>query len=182
MQPIKQLGKALEELAVDGQYLFAISDFYALFPEMSIPALRVLLARAAKSALLIRFCNGLYLYPKGGYSRGFELYHAAARLREDVFCYLSLESVLSESGVLSQIPLGRITLMTTGRSGIISCGEWGKIEFVHTKKRMESIVSEIQYDKRCKLWRASVKQALRDAQDTHRSLDLIDWEAAREFV
>jgi hypothetical protein len=180
--PIQQLRNTLESLAGQEHYLFTVSDFFQLFPNMSASALRVFLARMAKSGLLTRVCRGVYLYPKAGYSKGFELYHAAARLREDSFCYLSLESVLSEAGIISQIPLGWITLMTGGRSGIISCGKWGSIEFIHTKKTPEKLSAELVYDKRYRLWRASAALALRDMKAAKRPTDLIDWEAAREFI
>ena len=55
--------------------------------------------------------------PEVHYPSDLVLYHAAARLRADALCYLSLESVLSDAGVISQIPINWITLMTSGRSG-----------------------------------------------------------------
>jgi hypothetical protein len=182
MQPIARLAGILETLAGPEHYLFSASDFYQVFPDMSPENLRVLLGRAVKAELLARLCRGIYLYPKSGYQKGFELYHAAARLRDGVFCYLSLESVLSEAGVISQIPLGWITLMTSGRSGIIDCGNWGHIEFIHTKKTPGQLVSFLAYDSRYRLFRASVPLALRDMRSAKRSMDLIDWDAACEAL
>jgi hypothetical protein len=182
MQPISKLKNTLETLAGAEHYLFKASDFRILFAGTSQEALRVLLGRAVKSGLLKRICTGIYLYPRAAYSRGYELYHTAARLREDTFCYLSLESILSEAGILSQIPLNWITLMTGGRSGIINCGDWGHIEFIHTKKKPEQLSSFLNYDYRYKLWRAVPVLALQDMRNAKRSMDLIDWEAAREFV
>jgi hypothetical protein len=132
------------------------------------------------AGLLLRFCRGIYLYPKAGYPKGLELYHAAARLREECFCYLSLESLLSEAGIISQIPLGWITLMTAGRSGIINCGSWGSIEFIHTKRSFEALSSRLFYDKQRRLWRAAPALALEDMRIAKRPMDLIDWDAARE--
>jgi hypothetical protein len=40
----------------------------------------------------------------------------------------------------------------------------------------------LSYDPRCRLWRASVAQALDDMRDARRNLDLIDWNAAHELV
>jgi len=125
---------------------------------------------------------GIYLYPKVSYPRGLELYHTAARLREDCFCYLSLESVLSEAGVISQQMLGWITVITGGRSGTIGCGARGTIEFIHTKKKFETVNRQLCYDARYKLWRASVQLALHDMKSARRPMDLIDWEAANEFI
>ncbi|MHC6204024.1 type IV toxin-antitoxin system AbiEi family antitoxin [Breznakiellaceae bacterium SP9] len=182
MQPIRKLAKVLENLADPEHYFFSVSDFYQLFPDMTLEALRVLLGRAVKSELLARVCRGIYLYPKTGYRKGFELYHAAARLREDTFCYLSLESVLSEAGIISQIPLNWITLMTGGRSGVIPCGKWGHIEFIHTKKSPDLLGSLLVYDSRYRLLRAAVPLALQDMRAAKRSMDLIDWEAVNESI
>jgi hypothetical protein len=182
MQSIQRLKNTLESLANAEQYLFSASDFYQIFPEMTAPALRVLLGRAVKSGTLARICRGMYLYPKAGYSKGFELYHAASRLREESFCYLSLESALSEEGLISQIPLGWITLVTGGRSGIITCGTWGSIEFIHTKKQFDDISALLVYDRRYRLWRATARLALQDMRAAKRSMELVDWEAVHEFV
>jgi predicted transcriptional regulator of viral defense system len=100
MQPIQKLRESLETLTDADHYLFRASDFYPLFPDMTVEALRVLLGRAAKAGLLKRICRGVYCYPRAAYRKGFEIYHTAGLLRDDTFCYLSLESVLSETGAL----------------------------------------------------------------------------------
>ncbi|MDR3249205.1 MAG: hypothetical protein LBT39_10520 [Treponema sp.] len=102
------------------------------------------------------------------------------RSRAESFCYLSLESALSDAGVISQIPLAWVTVMTGGRSGIIPCGRWGSIEYIHTQKRFENIEAFLTYDNRCHLWRASVRLALKDMRVAKRPMDLV--EAAYEFV
>ena len=106
----------------------------------------------------------------------------AARLRDNYFCYLSLESILSEAGVISQIPMGYITLMTNGRSGIINCHKFGKIEFIHTKKPISILRSDIYYNNRYQLWCANVSLAYRDMTDTKRNLDLVDFEVLHELI
>jgi len=162
MQTMQLLKNNLEELSDSEHYLFSVKDFSALFPKKSQAALLVLLGRAVKSGVLERVCRGFYVYPKVRYPKELLLYHLAGRLRADTFCYLSLESVLSENGLISQIPLGCITLMTGGRSGIINCGKYGWIEFTHTKKRPEDIRHLLIYDSRYKLWRANTQLALLD--------------------
>ena len=108
--------------------------------------------------------------------------HTAARLRASHFNYLSLETVLSDAGIISQIPVSRITLMSSGRSNVISCGVYGSIEFVHTRKMAGDLAADLSYDKEVGLWRASCAQAVQDMRDTGRDTGLINWEAAREFV
>jgi len=182
MQPIKSLARILEILADEERYLFTLNDLHGALPEQSKGAFRALVFRAEKDALLARVCRGLYLYPKVNYPSGLLLYHAAARMRADEFNYISLESALSDAGVISQIPMNWITLMSSGRSGVISCGVFGRIEFIHTKRRPENIAKYLVYDERCRLWRASTELALLDMKLTRRSTDLVAGEAVHELV
>lgn len=182
LQPIKQLSVTIESLATVDHYLFTNSDLRAVLPLLSSGAFKVLLSRLVKAGLLERVCRGLYLYPKVNFPRGDLLFHAAARLRSGEFNYITLESVLSDAGVISQILINRITLMTTGRSNLIDCGRWGTIEFVHTSQKPADIQNQLEYDRRCHLWRASVPLAIRDMQATRRNLDLIDWSVVNESL
>jgi predicted transcriptional regulator of viral defense system len=182
MQPIKTLTRVLETLADAEHYLFTLNDLHGATPELGAGAFKALVCRAEKDGILTRICRGLYLYPKVNYQHGLLLYHAAARLRAGEFTYISLESALSDASVISQVPINWITLMTSGRSGIISCGAFGHIEYIHTKRRPENLAVHLTYDTRCHLWRASVKLALMDMNLTRRSTDLIDMEATHEFV
>jgi len=182
MQPIKKLAQLLKGLADDEHYLFTLDDLQGAFPEHSPGAFRALISRAEKDGVLRRVCRGLYLYPGINYTSGLVLYHAAARLRAHEFNYISLESALSDAGVISQIPMNWVTLMTSGRSQILECGDFGTIEFIHTKKQPADLIDQLTYDIRCHLWRASVALAIRDIKAVQRNLDLIDWEAVSEFV
>lgn len=182
MQSIRTLENTLFQLAGPEHYLFTNLDLAAILPDLNNSALNALLGRAHENGIIQRICRGLYLNPRTDYPAGLVLYHAAARLRANEFNYLSLESVLSDAGVISQIPMNWITLMSSGRNYIYDCGLFGHIEFIHTKKDMESIPSQLQYDPRTRLWRSSVKQAIKDMRLTRRSTDLVDWEVADEFV
>jgi predicted transcriptional regulator of viral defense system len=142
----------------------------------------VLLSRATKAGLLRRVCRGIYHFPVPEYPVANLLFHAAARLRAGEFNYLSLETVLSEAGVISQMPMNWITVMTSGRSHVVNCGDYGNIEFVHTAQRAEDVANELSYDAECHLWRASVKQAMRDMKATRRSMELVNKEVAGELV
>jgi predicted transcriptional regulator of viral defense system len=180
MQPLKQLSSTLRSLADREHCVFAPSDLAAAVPDCG--QLAVLLSRATKSGLLRRICRGIYHYPLPDYPRSNLLFHAAARLRASEFNYLSLETVLSEEGVISQLPMNWITLMSSGRSHVVNCGDHGNIEFVHTAQRPEEIAGELSYDVEKHLWRASVRQSLRDMKATRRSLDLVNGEEAHELV
>ena len=180
MQPIRQLAQTLNSLADRDHCLFAPTDLAAAVPECR--QLAVLLSRATKAGLLKRICRGIYLYPVSGYPAGNVLFHAAARLRADEFNYISLETALSDAGVISQVPMNWITLMSSGRSHIVNCGDYGHIEFVHTEQHPEDLAKELVFDADRHLWRASVRQALRDMKATRRSMDLIDEEVAHELA
>ena len=182
MQPIKLLADVLENLTNPEHYLFSLRDISVILPGHNAAAIKAVVGRAVQNGLLSRVCRGLFLYPKVDYPAGLVLYHAAAQLRANEFNYISLESVLSDAGVISQIPLNWITLMSSGRSYITNCGSFGHIEFIHTKKYPTNIETNITYDPRCRLWRASVALALRDMTLTGRNTNLVDREVAREFV
>lgn len=182
MQPLKQLAHVLENLADREHYLFSLDDLRAALPGHGLAAFKSLTGRAEQNGLLRRVCRGLYLYPKVDYPAGMVLYHAAARLRAHEFNYISLESALSDAGIISQIPMNWITLMSSGRSYVFDCGTFGHIEFIHTKKSVGQVASELSYDPACHLWRASIALALKDMVQARRNLDLVNWEAAREPV
>ena len=170
MQPIKQLAQSLRTLADREHCLFAPSDLAAAVPGCG--RLAVLLSRATKAGLLKRVCRGIYLYPVHDYPAGNLLFHAAARLRAGEFNYISLETVLSDAGVISQVPMNWINLMTSGRSHVVDCGDYGHIEFVHTAQRPGDVARELSYDADRHLWRASLRQALRDMKATRRNMML----------
>lgn len=180
MQPLRQLGDTLRSLSDRDHCLFAAGDLAGAVP--GGVSLAVLLSRAAKRGLLRRVCKGIYLYPWADYRAGHLLFHAAARLRASEFNYLSLETVLSDVGVISQVPINWITLMSSGRSHVVDCGDYGHIEFVHTAQRPDVIAGELVYDPDRRLWQASVRQALRDMKATRRSMELVNEEALHGFV
>jgi len=182
MQPIRQLMDAVGHLASPKACLFTPADLRALLPHHSDAAFKTLLSRAVSERHLARVCRGLYLYDKVATEQGLLLYHAVSKLRPLGLNYLSLESVLSDAGVMSQMPINRIMVMSSGRSTVLNCGAFGSIEFVKTRQTPNELAGQLQYDTTCRLWRANVGQALRDMRATHRSLDLLDGSVANEFV
>ncbi|MGY2198106.1 type IV toxin-antitoxin system AbiEi family antitoxin [Pseudomonas gingeri] len=181
-QPIRRLMQHLARLASPERYLFTPEDLRALLPELSDGAYRTLLSRAVSEGYLARVCRGLYLYEPVAPSSGLVLFHAAARLRATQLNYISLETALSDCGIISQVPINWITLMSSGRSNKISCGPWGSIEFVHTRQTPRELMGQLYYDAPCRLWRARPQQALRDMRAARRSMELIDWSVAHESV
>lgn len=182
MQSIKYLNQWMNQNANEKHFLFRAKDLRVLFLDLSDSAFKVLLSRAAKTGLLTRVCRGVYLFKQAMLVDGLLLFHVAALLRGGAFNYISLETVLSEVGVISQIPMNWISVMSSGRSSIIKCGEFGTIEFVHTNQKPAKLAKQLSYDRRYGFWRASVKLAIRDMKATHRSCDLIDWDVVSEFI
>ena len=180
MQPVRRLKQGLAKLATPERCLFTPSDMRALVPDISDQSWRALLSRSAQEIGLVRLCRGLYLYQPAERPDGLLLFRAAARLRARDFCYLSLETVLSEAGVISQIPQGWISVMTSGRGGTISCGRRGTFEFIHTSRKPDQLAQHLTYDDRYGMLRADVTLAIRDMRATRRDLDLIDWSVVNE--
>lgn len=182
MQPIMALQNGLNEISERSGRIFALTDLKALLPEHDEGAFKSVVTRLERRGGLIRICRGIYAAPDCAL-RGSELLgRVAARLRARQFNYLSLETVLSDAGVISQIPVNRIMLMSSGRSNVISCGAYGSIEFVHTRKKPEELADELSYNAQFQLWRASIPLALRDMKDTRRDTGLINKEIANEFI
>lgn len=182
MQPIRCLQKWLAENSNKDQYLFKSQDFRALFPSMSDGAFKTLLSRSVKAGFLDRVCRGLYVSTATNPSDGLILFHSVAVRWAGHFNYVSLETVLSEAGIISQIPINWISIMTSGRSNIVSCGKYGTIEFIHTAQLPKNIKNELVYDPRYGLWKASIKLAIADMKTTQRNKDLIDWDLANELI
>lgn len=182
MNPLRQLSEVLKVLANSDHYLFMLSDLSSVLPGYNREALQTVLTRTVQAGVLRRVCRGLYLYPDAYANDGLLLYHAAARLRADELNYISLESALSDAGVISQIPVSWITLMSSGRNRIVDCGSFGHIEFIHIRRSAAALTQALMWDTPCHLWRATVPLALQDMKYTHRNTDLIDWEFANEFV
>jgi len=174
MQPIKLLEKTLEQNADSQHCLFSQQDFSSVFPNMTPENLTVLLSRAVKSNILERICKGIYLYTKTDYDSSLILFKVAAKLRANNMNYVSLETVLSQSGVISQQLLGWITVMTTGRSSIIRCGRFGTVELIHTAKNFDKIMPELRLDRVTGMFWASEKLALQDMKDCKRPTDLVE--------
>lgn len=175
MQPMQQLENWLRTYAANtpGQ-LYPAHAFRSLFPGMSSGAYRAVLHRAQRRGILERVCQGIYQYAGNPNTSGLILFHAAALLRAQHFNYISLETVLSEAGMISQVPLAWVTIVSTGRTAQVDCGQYGTIEFVHTERPMSEVVDQLHYAPERHLYMASPELALADMHRFHRpTLDLV---------
>jgi hypothetical protein len=135
------------------------------------------LARMEALGVLLKVARGLYVNPKSRCLPQDTLAALVPFLKPWDFNYLSLESVLSEAGWISQMP-SRLTLMTTGRKGIFNT-PYGTIEFVHTERKPNDNLSELYLDPVRELYVASPQLALRDLKRVGRNVDLVIPEAER---
>lgn len=97
-----------------------------------------------------------------------------AFLRPNELNYISLESALSQDGIISQIPFVA-SVSTTGESGwydtIIS-----RLELCHTEEIREDIEKELIFYSGYGVYYASPALAYRELKRLNRNLDLIDYE------
>ncbi len=169
--------RQLTRLDTDGIHVFTKKDLAKVFLDDRSDALDAGLARLVSKKILLRAAKGVYvnaLSPNAG-PDSIEL--VARALRRGEINYISLESALSEYGVISQIPM-RLTVMTTGRRGEYHT-PFGVIEFTHTARGMLDLIDGIVETGR-PLKMASKQTALRDLKRVGRNLHLIDEEANRE--
>lgn len=131
------------------------------------------LADGVKKGVLRRLVKGLFestLTPPEPESA---IYQIIKKLRGSVLNYISLESQLSHTGEISQVVMGRVTVVTKGRSGIFST-PYGVIEFTHTKKPVNSIAPNLYFDSDIKMYRATTEQAIADLKNCNRNVHMLE--------
>lgn len=155
-----------------GRYVFNIYDMAKMFPEDNFKTLHEGLRRLVKSGLLTRACRGVYVNRNAKSFDSYAIEHVAKALRRGEYSYVSLESMLSEYGLISQIPIDRLTVMTTGRGGIYET-PYGVIEFTHTSRLANDIRDSIQTVPGRPLRIATKAAAVRDLKRVGRNLNLL---------
>ncbi|TKY80591.1 type IV toxin-antitoxin system AbiEi family antitoxin domain-containing protein [Pectobacterium polonicum] len=155
-----------------GRYVFTSRDLAKIFHEDTPRAFNAGLNRLVKDGILTRAIRGVYVYNHAKSKDAYTLERIVLALRRGEYNYLSLESALSEYGVISQIPIDRITVMTTGRSEEHKT-PFGVIEFTHTKRSPEQILQDTYFGN-SPLRHATKKTAVRDLRRVGRNTHLID--------
>ena len=135
-----------------------------------------------KDGLLIKAARGIYINALvASRHKSWMLENIAKALRPGKLSYVSLESMLSEHGVISQIPLSRLTVMTTGSGGIHDT-PYGTIEFTHTKRSIPEILDRTIFIKDRPLRIAKKQAAVTDLLRVGRNTDMIDYEELNEVA
>jgi predicted transcriptional regulator of viral defense system len=155
-----------------GRYVFARRALAKLFAEESPKTFTEGLNRMVRSGLLLRACRGVYLNPHANCFDAHVLERIALALRPGEYNYLGLESVLAEYGEISQIPVDRLTLVTTGRKGNYRT-PYGVIEFTHTQRAVGDILSHIRPVADRPLRIASKEAAWRDLKRVGRNVAMV---------
>ena len=156
-----------------GRYVFTKQTLAKLFPEDNPKTFSEGLNRLVKEGILQRACRGVYINSDAVSFDQYTIERIAKALRYGEYNYVSLESMLSEYGIISQIPVDRLTVMTTGREGIYKT-PYGTIEMTHTKRSVINILNDTILVEKRPLRIATKKTALRDLKRAGRNLDLID--------
>jgi hypothetical protein len=165
--------KVFREQDKKGKYVFSNHDLRKLFPADSHKTFNEGLKRLVKSEVLQHACRNIYVNEQSRQLDSYTIERIAKTLRRGEYNYVSFESVLSEYGVISQILIDRITIMTTGRKGIYNT-TYGVIEFTHTKRTVKDILESTSKINERPLRIASKETALRDIKRVGRNLNLIN--------
>lgn len=136
-------------------------------------AFRKFLADCVKKGLLRRVVKGVYESTITPPEAETAIYKIIKKLRSGVLNYISLESQLSHTGDISQIVMGRVTVVTKGRSGCFDT-PYGVIEFTHTKRPIDQIAPNLYYDPDIKMYRAFKEQAVADLKHCRRNLHMLE--------
>jgi len=165
--------KALNAQAEQGRAIFTRRDLDRLFETDRPKARAAGIARLVEAGWLRPAARGIYVYPPGLPRDGQALERIARTLRRGEYNYISLESALSEWGAISQIPLGHLTVMTTGRKGTFRT-DWGTLEFTHTARSVADILEHTVHDDRRPLRIATPEAAWRDLKRVGRNTEMVD--------
>lgn len=164
--------KILWEQDNKGKYVFSKRDLSLLFHTDQPKAFDEGLRRLVAAGLLKRACKGVYVNPYAKCINSFLIERIVKVLRRGHYNYVGLESALSEYGLISQIPIDRLTVMTTGRSGVYKT-PYGTIEFTHTKRASADILEATKKVDTRPLRIATEETSIRDLYRVGRNIHLL---------
>lgn len=167
-----ELIRKLSELDRREVHVLARRDIEKLFPDEGEKSMEKSLQRMVSDGLLQRVAKGLYVNPAATSKNRWLAEEIAKALRPGCLSYVSLESILSEYGAISQIPISRMTVMTTGRSGVHNT-PFGTIEFTHTKRARSDILGRTLAPKGRPLRIATRSAAVRDLLRVGRNANML---------
>lgn len=165
--------KALHSWDIKGRYLFRSRELGLLFNENG-NTLRQTIKRLLSDEVILRVARDVYLYAFRHSERSL-IGDIAVFLRPGDYTYESLESAASQWGIISQIPVGRISCVTTGKGGEVRT-PFGVVDYEHTDASVgELVVETIERTPDSALPIATKERTLSDLLNFDRSTELIDW-------
>lgn len=169
---LELLNQVLHAQDRQGRWLFTTAMLRRLTGD-SPKALEAALRRHCRRGLLERVAHGLYANPFARSAPANRLEAVARHLRPMDYCYVSLESRLSELGQISQVP-AVLTVMTSGRSQRCETAH-GPIEFTHTERDVPALIEsgQVHLDVARGIHVATAERARRDLKRVGRNLDLL---------
>lgn len=174
----RDLNEKLAQADSAGVWAFTPASFSTLMGGIDRAYLKLMMKRLSDQGVLVRATRGIYVNPHAR-SRPSDVRRALLRfLRPRQISYVSLESKLSEAGVISQIA-SALTCMTTGSPGRIET-PWGAVEFTHTDRKLDFGSDVIVLEDGT--LEATIRTAVRDLRRVGRNLDLIDEEALADAI
>jgi hypothetical protein len=174
----RHLMDKLDEADRRGVWAFTPATFASLLGNPAPNYLKLMMKRLADQAVLTRAARGVYVNPRAR-SMPSDVRAGLIRfLRPREISYVSLESKLSEAGVISQVPT-ILSCMTTGSPGRFDT-PWGAIEFTHTDRDIE--FGKDVHTRDDGLIEASVERSARDLRRVGRNVGLIDSETLAEAI
>lgn len=166
--------RQMSRMERQGLSVWAKRDLEKIFPEERGKAMEKSLQRMVLDGLLVKAARGIYVYAlvSADHQRR-RIEEVARALRPGKLCYISLESMLSEYGVISQIPVSRLTVMTNGAGGLHET-PFGVIEFTHTKRSVPDILGRTVFVEDRPLRMAKKWAAVQDLRRVGRNVDMMD--------
>jgi hypothetical protein len=172
------LNQRLAQADAAGVWAFTPAGFSVLMGGVKTAYLKLMMKRLSDQGVLVRAARGLYVNPVAR-SLPPDVRRGLLRfLRPREITYVSLESKLSEAGVISQIATA-LTCMTTGSPGRFET-PWGAVELIHTDRKIDFGTDVVAQDDGT--LEATIRTAARDLRRVGRNLDLIDEETLAEAI
>lgn len=162
-----------------GRTVFTLGDLAKLFPEDNRKTLQEGVNRLRRHGILEGVARGTYVYRHARTPVTYRIEAIARALRRGEYSYVSLESALSEYGAISQIPVDRLTVMTTGRKGTFHTS-YGTIEFTHTSRPLTQLMGRMR-DVGRPLRMATPMAAWEDLKRVGRNTHLVDTQVLDEL-
>lgn len=155
--------------------IFSTEDLALMLGEVPNDAFRKYLYKAVRAAVIVKVARNLYYSPVADFEKKGVLERIARLIHWRHFIYVSLESELSRIGRISQIPMRRLTVMTTGRSGKIET-PFGVIEFTHTRRKPDSLSHDVYLEPDTGIFRAKEARAIADLKRVGRNVNMLEEE------